>query len=90
METQFQHLSMTQCNDLTEIQRVVWWNTWHSENRSIRLLFKRGYEANMLANIPSTEGRWENVLKLGWKFSPIRSPRVRKWFIMGGPIFCTI
>ena len=48
---------------MTEIRRVFLWNTWYLNNRSIRLRIKGGCRANMIANIPSTEGTLGNVKK---------------------------
>ena len=56
---------------------------------SSRLQVKRGCEANILATIPSTQGKWGNVQKGGWTFSPISIPWGIKLFNKGSPILHT-
>ena len=69
METQCQYLTKTQRNGLLEILQTFkglfdrTLGTW--KNRSIRLLIKRGCEANMFATIPSTKVTRGNVHKGG-------------------------
>ena len=66
MENQFQHLTMTQRNELLKLLHKFedfQLNTWHLENRSSRLRVKIGREANLIATISITKGTQGNVFK---------------------------
>ena len=81
-ETQCRHLTMTERNELLKYLQIfeeLFDVTLGTCKKSYRLWVKMGYKGNMLATIPSTEGTWGNVQKVGWPFGTIRSPWSRKY-----------